>query len=92
MLAIEFHGYFSRRFDLLPVTLPSQEFGFSLVSRAIERDAVIVITRGARWWRVAVPLLVDYPKVVLLRSWQTAAISPGNCSAEGWALLVRALA
>lgn len=40
VLVVEFHGYHSRSWTPLPVTLPSQWYGFSLVERAV---------RGERW-------------------------------------------
>ncbi len=63
VLNVEFHGYHSVRWSALPVTLPSQWFGFSLVEQAIDRGAVIVLTRAAREWRVAVPGLASYPRL-----------------------------
>ena len=39
LAVVEFHGYHSPNFRLLPVTLPSQRYGFWLVRRAIDRDA-----------------------------------------------------
>ena len=91
VLAVEFHGYHARSFELIPVTLPSQWFGFSLVEQAIARGATVVMTRGRRKWEVAVPELMSYTRVVRLRSPQAAAISPGNCGDRGWAMILGAL-
>ena len=45
ILAVEFHGYHASKWAPLPVTLPSQPFGFSLVKQAMDWGAVIVVTR-----------------------------------------------
>jgi hypothetical protein len=91
MLAIEFHGYHSQSFEPIPITLPSQWFGFSLVEQAIARGATVVM-RGGRQWTVAVPALMAYERVVRLRSPQEAAISPRNCGDQGWEMVLHALA
>jgi len=57
VLAVEFHGYRSKKWPALPVTLPSQWYGFQLVREAIARKAFVVILRGERDWKVAVPEL-----------------------------------
>ena len=78
VLGLQWYGYFSQKFAALPVTLPSQWYQFDLVRRAVERGAVIVITRGEADWRVAVPALRTYGRVFVTRSWQNASVSPGN--------------
>ena len=60
VLSVEFHGYHSPSFAPIPITLPSQWFGFSLVEQAIARGATVVMTRGRREWEVAVPELMSY--------------------------------
>jgi len=62
VLSVEFHGYHSQDWATLPVTLPSQWFSFDLVSRAVERGAVVVVLRGQRDWEVAVPSLRGYDR------------------------------
>jgi hypothetical protein len=62
------------RWSALPVTLPSQWFGFRLAEQAIGRDAVIVLTRAAREWLVTVPKLASYRKLVRTRSPETASL------------------
>jgi hypothetical protein len=91
VLNVEFHGYHSVRWSALPVTLPSQWFGFSLVKQAIDRGAVIVLTRAAREWRVAVPDLALYPKLVLAKAAQTASLSSGNLGPEGFSLVTETI-
>jgi len=91
VLSVEFHGYHSRSFASMPITLPSQWFGFSLVEQAITRGATVVMTRGRREWEVAVPELMSYTRVVGLRNRGPAAISRGNCGNRDWAMILVAL-
>jgi hypothetical protein len=90
VLAVEFHGYHSQDWATLPVTLPSQWFAFDLVSRAVERGAVVVVLRGRRDWEVAVPALRGYPRAFRTNSVQTSAISPRNLRPEGFEAVVQA--
>jgi hypothetical protein len=56
-----------------------QRYSFRLVERAMQRKAIIVLTRGRKRWLSAVPALTDYAGLCLLRNPQTATISPQNC-------------
>jgi hypothetical protein len=91
VLDVEFHGYHSARWRALPVTLPSQWFGFGLVEQAITRGAVIVLTRAEREWKVAVPGLAGYGRLVRVKSWQTSSLSPGNLGTKGFHLMTDAI-
>jgi hypothetical protein len=91
VLSVEFHGYHSRSFAPIPITLPSQWFGFSLVEQAIARGATVVMTRGRREWEVAVPELMSYTRVAGLRNPRAATISPGNYGNRDWAMILVAL-
>jgi hypothetical protein len=90
-MAVEFHGYHSRRWSPLPVTLPSQWFGFRLVDQAIERGAVIVVTRAVQQWLVAVPRLASYHGLVRTKSAQTASLGRGNLGEHEYARVTEAL-
>jgi len=91
VLDVEFHGYHSVRWSALPVTLPSQWFGFCLVEQAMDRGAVIVLTRAAREWLVAVPGLASYRKLVPTNSAQTASLGRGNLGPQGFSLVTDAI-
>jgi hypothetical protein len=91
VLDIEFHGYRSFHWSALPVTLPSQWFGFSLVEQAIDRGAVIVLSRAVREWYVAVPRLGSYHKLARTRSPQTASLGRGNLELQGFSLVTEAI-
>jgi len=83
VLVVEFHGYHSRSWTPLPVTLPSQWYGFSLVEQAVRRGALVIVARPARLWLVAVPELGQHPeRVFTLRSTQNPAISPKNLGSQ----------
>ena len=49
-----------------------------LVEDAVERGATVVIMRGHRDWKVAVPSLRTYPRAVEARNRQQKAVSPGQ--------------
>jgi len=78
ILAVEFFPYVSHRFPRRRPSLPSQQYSFSLVRNAMGRGAVIILTRGQRWWEEAVEKLRDYPRCFRLKEVQRAPISPGN--------------
>jgi hypothetical protein len=91
VLAVEWHGYYSASFATLPVTLPSQWYGFDLVDKAVGRGAVIVVTKGLRDWDVAVPSLHGYSRAFRTHSHQAAHISPRNLGSDGFRAVTEAL-
>jgi hypothetical protein len=91
VLAVEWYGYYSHDWATLPVTLPSQWFSFDLAKQAVEREAVILITRGWRTWPVAVPTLLTYRRAFATRNAQNAYISPGNLPPGGFDAVVSAV-
>ena len=56
----------------------AQDYNFSLVKKAMEREAVIVLMRGKRRWFRDIAALEGYAGRCDLRSPQTASISRGN--------------
>lgn len=83
VLVVEFHGYHSRSWTPLPITLPSQWYGFSLVEQAVSRDALVIVARPARLWLIAAPELGQHPERVFgLRSTQNPAVSPKNLGSD----------
>src|SRR5438309_2193885 len=61
------HGYRSRNFCRLPITLPSQPFGFDLLTDTMTRKALIVVFYGWEEWSVALPELRDHERVCCSR-------------------------
>ena len=79
MQAIEVHGYHSKSWAPPISNFPSQNYGFELVRRALDRDAFIIIGRGQSYWYSAVPELRRYPRhVPRLISSQSAHLSRAN--------------
>ncbi|HKB38491.1 MAG TPA: hypothetical protein VKD72_18760 [Gemmataceae bacterium] len=81
ILAVEHFPYPSKRYGGGGVRLPSraQDYSFGLVRRAMERKAIIVLTRGQRRWLRDLPVLEGYDGLCRLRNPQTASVSRGNC-------------
>jgi len=79
VLCVEYFPYHSRRFGHGKLVLPSQEYSFSLVRRAIEHKATIIIMRSKRIWFEAVPELNGYGRLYQLRNARSPYISPRNC-------------
>jgi hypothetical protein len=92
VLTLEFHGYHSQDWAPFPVTLPSQWFSFDLVHQAMERDAVVVMLRGRRFWEVAVPGLREYPRAFATNTARSASVSPGNLPPGAFDQLIEAVA
>jgi hypothetical protein len=91
VLTVQALGYFSEKWAQLPVTLPSQWFGFDLVRQAVAQNAVIIVTRGWRDWAVAVPELRTYEAAVRTNVPRSPYITPRNLPAEGFERVIAAL-
>jgi hypothetical protein len=81
--ALEYFPYHSVGFQHHRLNVPSQAFVFDVLRRAIQREAVVFVTRGVRIWEAAVPELVTYGRKFQTRSVQNVVISPRNCP-DGW--------
>lgn len=57
LLSVEFFPYRSRRFGHGEIRLPSQWYTFSLVRKARQRGAIIIVTRKWALWVSAIPEL-----------------------------------
>jgi hypothetical protein len=91
VLAVEFFPYSSHRFNHGKLRLPSQDYSFDLVRKAMNRGATVVVTRGERRWQRAIPELLAYDRLVRLMEHQRATISPGNCRGNGFQEVVQAI-
>jgi hypothetical protein len=91
ILSVEFHGYWSPKWNSLAITLPSQHYSFGLVEAAVERGAVIILTRAERHWKQAVPTLINYENLLTTKSQRTAVISRGNLIEGGYSRVLRKL-
>ena len=61
ILCVEYFPYHSKKYQRGQTQLPSQQYGFSLVRQAIDRQAIIVLLRSERYWCEAVHDLASYP-------------------------------
>jgi len=75
---VEYFPYHSMHFRG-GVQVPSQEYSFHLVRRAMERGALVVIMRGKRFWLDRVQQLSAYQHCHVLKNPQRVTISEGNC-------------
>ncbi len=96
LAAVEWFPYKSPRFRG-GCTVSSQEYGFFLVTSAIERGALIVVARSQARWEASVPALRGYRRKLTLSSVQNVALTPNNLKYQdikprkAWTLLVGAL-
>lgn len=83
VLNVVYFPYPSRKFGHRRLPLTSQNYGFDLVRRAVERKAVVVLLRSGkanqRAWLKAVPKLDGYDHFHLGSNPQAPYISRGNC-------------
>ena len=77
LLSIEYYPYKSIEFKKNTYTLPSQEYSFHLVRKAINRNALILILRSVQFWLKAVPDLMNFDYLEL-NSKRNIIISEGN--------------
>jgi hypothetical protein len=81
MFSAEIHPYKSSEYKPLNKkdgVFPTAKYTYELVSKAMERGAVILIGRARDDWFEAVPGLSNYNKVIYLSNPRQKAISPDN--------------
>ena len=91
ILSVEFHGYWSPNWEAPLVTLPSQPYSFGLVEAAIQRNAIIILTRARRHWMQAVPDLIGYENLLTTNTQRSAVLSKGNLGEVGHQMVIEAL-
>jgi len=75
----EVHGYHSRKYHHRVRLLPSQRYSLDLITAALNRQALVVIMRGARHWYSLIPQLLAHSAVARLRNVRNPCISSRNC-------------
>ena len=80
---VDFIGYRSRNWDSR-LRFPSQGYTVQQLKAAMDRRAVIVLTRGQKPWFSLVPELDSYPLLFKNNSWRVVRISERNTSAAGY--------
>lgn len=91
ILSVEFFPYRSEKFGCGHVRVPSQEFSFNLVRRAIKRKAAIIVVRGWSHWTGAVPELVAEGDPIGLANPQSASLSAKNLGDGAYAKVLGSL-
>ncbi len=76
---LEYFPYHSKNFAHGRLRIPSQEYTFASLRRALNLDATVIITRGRKLWENAVPELAHYPLAFETSSKQNVVISARNC-------------
>jgi hypothetical protein len=79
---VEYFPYYSKSYKPLKEILPSQEYTFSLVRKAIKDDKIIILMRSKKIWYKAIDELIDYPNKYILNSPQNTVISQKNIGGE----------
>jgi len=75
---VNFHGYQSKSWYPIPFTFPTQHYSFFLVSEAMKRNALIIMSRNMQGWFTAVPGLFDYPNRITFDSPRSIHLTKGN--------------
>lgn len=87
---VNFHAYHSKSWHAIPYTFETQRYSFHLVSEAIGRNALIIMSRNMLGWFTAIPELYDYKNRRTFKSSRSVHISEKNLGTEVYKkLLVR---
>ena len=78
LFLVNFHAYHSRSWHPIPFTFPTQHYSFNLVSDAVNRDALIIMSRNMLGWFTAVPDLFDHKNRVEFLSTRSVYLTEGN--------------
>ena len=79
VVGLEIHGYHSRSFKHIGAHLPSQEYTFRALRKAMDRGAIVVVARGLKHWTAAIPELGHYASLFQMKNPRVSSISPKNC-------------
>jgi len=75
---VNFHGYQSKSWQAIPFIFPTQLYTFFLVTEAIKRKALIIMSRNKVGWFTAVPDLLQYKHRIEFLSTRNIYITKGN--------------
>jgi len=89
MCCVQFFPYHSRTFGSTRLSVPSQQYGFGIVRRAVERGADIIVMRSWKLWSAAVPELRGYRNLHFIKNPRNPTLSLANLGNGFNALLVR---
>ena len=88
---VNFHAYHSKSWHSIPYTFETQRYSFHLVSKAIERNALIIMSRNMLGWFTAIPELYEYKNRVTFKSSRSVHISEQNLGTEAYKELLKRL-
>ncbi|OYU85466.1 MAG: hypothetical protein CFE24_01915 [Flavobacterium sp. BFFFF2] len=85
---IQFFPYHSKKFKSITKKilvengfdkyLPSQQYNFELVKKAMERNSIIIILRSKKMWFEAIPELEKYENLHVTKSYLNTILSENN--------------
>lgn len=75
---VNFHAYHSKSWYPIPFTFETQRYSFWLVSNAIDRGAIILMSRNTIGWLTAIPSLATYKNRFEFSSSRSVHISSNN--------------
>ena len=91
LFLINFHAYNSKSWYPIPYTFETQRYSFHLVSEAMTRGALIIMSRNILGWFTAIPGLYDYKNRVTFVSSRSVHISQENLGSEAYRNLLKHL-
>lgn len=91
LFLINFHAYNSKSWYPIPYTFETQRYSFHLVSEAMKRGALIIMSRNILGWFTAIPGLYDYKNRVTFVSSRSVHISQENLGSETYENLLKRL-
>ena len=91
LFLVNFHAYHSRSWHPIPFTFPTQHYSFDLVSEAVRRDALIIMSRNMLGWFTAVPGLFDHKNRVEFESTRSVYLTEGNLGKTAFKKLLERL-
>ena len=91
LFLINYHPYNSISWYPIPYTFETQRYSFHLVSEAMKRNVLIIMSRNILGWFTAVPGLFDYQNRITFKSSRSVHISQENLGPQGYIELLRRL-
>ena len=88
---VNFHAYHSKSWHAIPYTFETQRYSFYLVSEAIGRNALVIMSRNMLGWFTAIPELYDYRNRVTFKSSRSVHISEENLGTDAYKELLMRL-
>ena len=88
---IEYFPYHSYKYKKVNCILPSQEYSFSVIRKAMADKKIIILMRSVRIWYEAIPELEKYKNKYILNSPQNVKVSPKNLGSGDYKKIIAAL-